>query len=86
MLINAFFWGAIGGLFMELIEYYQKFKHGDFDDQENVFWKKYKTPCLISMLIGGVIAYAISLTPSEIWALVIGATAIGTISKLKPTI
>lgn len=70
---------------MELIEYYQKYKHGDFEDQENVFWKKYKIPCVISAIIGGVIAYAISLTPSEIWALIIGATAIGSISKLRTT-
>ena len=83
LLIIAFIWGFLGGLFVEVIEYYQKFKNGDFENEDNAFRKYYLQPCLISALAGGIVACAIVSTPTEAWAFVIGLGASSFIARFS---
>ena len=81
ILINAFIWGALGGFSIEIFEYFQRFKNGDFENQDHPFKKLYFQPCIISSIFGGIVACAIISTPTESWAFIIGLGASGFISR-----
>lgn len=86
LLINAFVWGALGGFSIEIVEYLQKYKDGNFENQENAFKKFYFQPCIISSLFGGIVACAIISTPTEAWAFVIGLGASSFIARFSDKI
>ena len=78
-----FIWGGIGGLLIEIVDFYWKVKDENFDFSEakDLFVKKYSITFAISGLVGAIMTYAISLTPAPIWQIVIGMSALGIVSK-----
>ena len=83
-LIIVFIWGAFGGVLVEVMEYLQKYKNGDYENQEQSFKKYHLLPCIICFLFGGIISTAIVSNPTESWALVIGMGASSFIAKFVP--
>lgn len=76
-------WGIIGGIIIEVVDFYWKIhdKESDYKEALAILKQKYPFRIAISAIFGGIITLAISMTPSSIWQIVIGMSALGIVSK-----
>jgi len=85
---QPFICGAFGGFFYELIAYYELLRNDN--NYEDEYYEKIKKKhqenlkyyFLISIMIGGVFVYYLSIKQSEIWQLIVGYTAMSFLRKL----
>jgi hypothetical protein len=83
--ILPFIWGGIGGIIIEVVDFYWRTREEELDleDAKTLFWKKYPLRISIAAGIGGIVTYAISLTPAPIWQIVIGMSALGIVTRFR---
>jgi len=81
--LYPFGWGLLGGVLVEIVDFYWTIKKEDLNCSEakDKFFKKYLIPCCISGLTGGIVVFAISLAPAPIWQIVVGMSALGIVTK-----